>query len=80
MRGWGWILIRPSRDSDADPPQFWKAIDAYPPDHPREVKHKKVSERKLGSCKQLRIAPIIRACPKRFLSRCFSGSAFKVKG
>ena len=41
---WGqsFPLIRPSRDSDADLPQFWKAIDAYPPDHPREVKHRKV--------------------------------------
>ena len=42
----------PSRDSDANPTRFRKAIDApvrrsliseggYPPDHPREVKHKK---------------------------------------
>ena len=31
----------PSRDSDANPTRFRKAIDAYQPDHPREVKHKK---------------------------------------
>ena len=41
LRGWGWIRIRPGRDSDANPNRFRKAIDAYPPDHPREVKHKK---------------------------------------
>jgi hypothetical protein len=49
MRGWGWICIRPSRDSDANSGPFAErhrmrlsrrsiGEGGYPPDHPREVK------------------------------------------